>query len=339
MKKKSLKNISLLFKLILFISVLPITPVFSQLRKSNKVNEVKGATKAFLLYNSIMYNRNYLLKGYHQNKNILNSKFILFEAKYRNAAENSKEDLKKYFKDFKEAELLSTMYNFLDSHYKVNIVDESMVDNYIKLVDDLITGQSNNKDLIYLLHYKYKDNPVSEMIDGYTYDFYTKDHPKAKGTNWKIKLPITWFSEEGERPNIIQKFTNQYGNGDVSIFLSVKELGLPKSYKFTKKDYDEMNSLEYAKSIVPHGDKFISHKKITIENIPASFVEYETKMERMEDTIYVYQRMYYFLYNNKFYSLSCLIGNNNKDKIYHDLLLNKDIFYKVANSIVLLDKY
>ena len=33
-----------------------------------------------------------------------------------------------------------------------------------------------------------------------------KDHPKAKGVNMKIKVPIGWEVKDGDRPNIVKKF-------------------------------------------------------------------------------------------------------------------------------------
>lgn len=49
--------------------------------------------------------------------------------------------------------------------------------------------------------------------------FDTKNHPKAKGVWATVRYPIGWQSKEGERPNIVQKFTGDYNGMYVVLML------------------------------------------------------------------------------------------------------------------------
>jgi hypothetical protein len=55
--------------------------------------------------------------------------------------------------------------------------------------------------------------PVREFIDGGRTTFSTNDHPKTKGVNFTIAYPNSWAAAEGDRPNIVQKFTSEAGRG------------------------------------------------------------------------------------------------------------------------------
>ena len=45
------------------------------------------------------------------------------------------------------------------------------------------------------------------------HEYSTQGHPKAKGLTVTLKYPTGWQRAEGERPNVVQKFSEQRSDG------------------------------------------------------------------------------------------------------------------------------
>lgn len=60
------------------------------------------------------------------------------------------------------------------------------------------------------------------MTDRKTVPYTSEGNPKAKGVNFSLSAPISWRQNEGDRPNIVQKWASQNGSGDMCMSVMVK---------------------------------------------------------------------------------------------------------------------
>ena len=144
---------------------------------------------------------------------------------------------------------------------------------------------------------------------------------------------------EGVRPNIIQLFNSENGDGLEVITLMVKDLGLPKGYKPSQKEISELFSEKGIRNMVPSGSKFISSKKITLDNFVGGMLEVEQLIERVDLLMKLRIIQYSFYKSNKLYMLQCgIVGEQNEDL---SIRLKKflPLFGHIANSIVENEQY
>lgn len=291
------------------------------------------------------------LIGQEYSLNLIKKEFPQFEMSILKAqmAFNStfgkvKEGMKKYldeylgkneFKEYDEKSI-AEMQKLLDNQTFTEII----ATNFIEEVENRAKGKIASTVLETLLSFQFYDRPQDELTSGFTTTFKTKGHLKSKNTDWQIKVPKSWKADEAERPNIIQKFTSDYGSGNQSIMLIVKEMPLPKGYKITKEELSDFFTENEMKDMVPEGGKFISFTKMTLDNNIGGMIEYEQIMERLDFKIKIRMIQFMFVRGNKMYMLQCSVGSEKADT---DLSLEMKKYlplYKlVANTIVVNDQY
>lgn len=217
---------------------------------------------------------------------------------------------------------------------------EEIAINFVSEVESRAKGNIASPVLETLLYFQYSTRPHQELLDGFTRIFKTKGHPKSKNTDWQIEVPISWRVSEGDRPNIIQKFTADFGDSFHSIMLMVKEMVLPKGYKFSTKELNELFTEKQAKEMVPEGGQFISFTKMTLDNNIGGMLEIEQSVSRLDITMKFRMVQFMFVRNNKMYILQGAVGS---EKTTTNLALEMKKYlplYKlVANSIVVNDQY
>lgn len=191
-----------------------------------------------------------------------------------------------------------------------------------------------------LLWYKYLNEPEREFIDGYTRVFRTQGHIKSKGTDWQIKVPLSWKQSEGDRPNIIQKFTSDFGNGEQMITLIVKQLDLPKNYKPSKKEVLEMFSEQEIREFIDSQSRYISYQRMKFDSIDGAALEFEAERSRMDLKIKMREISFIFYYDCKMFFLSCMTASSDVNKdLSQDMKLFSSLYRLVANSVVVNDQY
>lgn len=217
---------------------------------------------------------------------------------------------------------------------------EESVDKFIKDVEERSIGKIYSPVLETLLSMQYTNRPHEEFLSGFTQTFKTKGHPKAKNTDWQIKIPRSWKGTEGERPNIIQKFTSDYGDGDQSIMLMVQELDGYEDIVITREDLEEFFSYNNMIEIIPEGAKQIAYKKITIDNNIGGALEYEFVRERLDIKVKIRVIQYLFINKGQLYIIQGMIGSTDINKDFNtDMKKHLPLFSLVANSIVVHSQY
>ncbi len=159
-----------------------------------------------------------------------------------------------------------------------------------------------------------------------------KDHPKAKGVNMKLKVPIGWQVGEGDRPNVVKKFIKD-GNvfmmmvKDNVTFFSRKEIReLFKDEKFTSDLALEFGSVLQSPQLI---DKSV----VTIDNYPALSFKIRGNVERSGLRFSVIMKCWMFLYEDKVVSLqSAGIGKTNFN-------LLEILYSSITNSVIFPEQY
>ena len=257
---------------------------------------------------------------------------------------NAKEGMKSYLKEIlSESEFRSYEEMVIAEMRKllnVQVFTEEYAANFISEVESRGKGNVATPVLETLLSFQYFNEPQQEFLDGFTKIFKTKGHIKSKNTDWQIKVPISWRPAEGDRPNIIQKFVDDFGDGKRSIMLMVKEMALPENYKYSKQELNDLFSEKKVKDMVPKGAKFIAFSKMTLDNNIGGMLQIEQNVSRLDLTIKIRMVQFMFIRSNKMYILQCTVRSENTDS---DLTLEMNkylqLYRLIANSIVVNDQY
>lgn len=180
---------------------------------------------------------------------------------------------------------------------------------------------------------------TKEFLDGKAIKYSIKGHPKSKGASFTIKYPASWEAEEGERPNIVQKFVSDNGKGFEMAMIITKSI--PPDEPFTQADVQEIFSPEGLKQMVPDGGKFLSAKSTKIENEPAGIVEYSMRNERAGMKVEARTLMLFFLQKRTLVSVQFWVwpspySSDSIAKRYESFRL---LFVSMMNSIVFDDKW
>jgi hypothetical protein len=210
---------------------------------------------------------------------------------------------------------------------------------FLKVVESRINGSIPSPYLETLLAFNYKDSPANEYIFGFTNEFSTLGHPKAKNTDWKINVPISWKKEEGSRPNVIQKFSSDMGFGGELVLLMVKNLEMPQT-GFTKSDIEAMYTEESFRQTLPEDAQFVSFSKITIDNIPGGVIEMDQVYKSPDFPRKLRLKQYSFIYKNKTYVIQCSVSSKNLEEDLSSKMSEFSfLFNMMVNSVVVNDQY
>lgn len=161
-------------------------------------------------------------------------------------------------------------------------------------------------------------------------------HPKAKGIAIAVKYPSDWDVKEGERPNIVKKFTKNYS--DSIGMLMVQVLNVPAEARsevknFTTKDWREVMS---------EMGTVISVSKTKLEMEDAFVADISIKMERMGVSPYQRHKIVSIFYKEKWIWLWCgAVGNPSMSasQIEAKFQTIQPQCAQFFNSFVLLDRY
>lgn len=210
-------------------------------------------------------------------------------------------------------------------------------ENFILEVQNRSKGNITTPVLETLLSFQYKDRPELELSTGSFYTFKTKGHSKSKNTDWQVNIPKSWNQKEGIRPNIIKKFTSEYGDGLETVTLMVKDL--PKNYEPSQKELLDFFPENGLKKTVPTGAKFISGKRVTLDNNIGGMLEIEQKMERVDISLKLRILQFSFYKKSKMYILQCGVGGKEDEDLNNRLQKFLPLYRLIANSLVVNDQY
>jgi hypothetical protein len=188
---------------------------------------------------------------------------------------------------------------------------------------------------------RYAQRPAQEFLDGWKCTFHMKDHPKSKGANLSFSYPASWVSDEGEHPNIVQKFVSKGRHGSEMVAIITKELPLPAGTAITETDKEDFFSPEALRDIAPGNATFLGAQSTTIDGEPAGIIEYTMAGERLG--LKFVQRVWAvtLLCGDTLVQVQFGVGGpvGSETDIEQRMALFKPLFWHMANCIVLPDKW
>ncbi len=191
--------------------------------------------------------------------------------------------------------------------------------------------------------YYYKGNSLAKKVSVKSNEFSTfnielgeyvsiKDHPKAKEVNLKLKVPVGWDVKEGDRPNIVKKFTNE---GNTYLILIKNNVTF-----FSRKQIREaLQEDNFVKEFVQEASSFLKNPQVidqsvvTIDTYPTVQFKVKGKMERSGLTFPIIMKCWVVFYEDKIISLQAM-GIDNSEFRALELL-----YTLITNSVIFPEQY
>lgn len=234
---------------------------------------------------------------------------------------------------------MSNMKTQLETTLSSQPLNRELAVNFIAEVESRAKGNIPSPILETILTYQFKENPIREVLSGYSKIYRTKDHPKAKGTDFQIRYPTSWRKGEGERPNIIQKFISENGRGLEIILLMVKSI--PREYQLTKKEFAGFFSDKELRGIAPNGARVISTKPIILDGQKGGMIIFDQTMQRLDVSLMVRSLYYITVHNNNMIFIQCMVSTPQGKESEMQERYNRiePLFNWVGNSFILQEQY
>jgi hypothetical protein len=184
-------------------------------------------------------------------------------------------------------------------------------------------------------------DPAREFLSGNRSTFSTQNHPKSKGVHFTIAYPSSWAAEEGERPNIVQKFVSNSGRGLEMALIITIALPLPPGTTVAEADLKEFFTPAAMRDMVPLGAHFLNAAQTKIEGLPAGMLEYSMRQERAGMAVDMQIITYIFVHGSTMVQLQCAVSQvtGSQGDILGRMARFKPLFTLMANSIVMPDRW
>lgn len=171
--------------------------------------------------------------------------------------------------------------------------------------------------------------------------FDTKNHPKAKGVWATIKYPAGWEVKEGERPNIVQKFSGDYNDVFVVLSLQILNAGGP-----VEKECSDTGINEFAETFSDKASNqlVVNVRKSKHEEKPAFLYEMQTTIERAGMSMQSVHKVMTVCYKNTLISAWCSpskidMQTKSISSSQRELNAVNPLCFQFFNSLVLMDRY
>lgn len=222
-------------------------------------------------------------------------------------------------------------------------ISEATAIAFLKRIHERAKGDIETpvKETLLAFNPDFEKSPGLEFTRGFTRTYSTLDHAKAKGVHLEIKVPMSWISREGNRPNIVQFFNGKYGREDPAMVIGIYNFTPPKGVRATQKDLESLFLGNNLNRFVPDGAKLIESKTITLEGQKGGMWVYETVGERLDLKFVLRTMNFSTFYNGKLISIEFSVGGPMEDREVWTARFekNRTLFMLVANSLVIMNKY
>jgi len=179
-------------------------------------------------------------------------------------------------------------------------------------------------------------NPAQDFLNGYTSKFECNGYSKCRGLKFSIKYPQSWKSEEGNRPHIVRKFSNDDMNVQTMLIVTDLEYVLPKE------EIDNFFSIESAKEMIPEGGHYIKSSSTVIDGESALVIDYSIQREKLGAIISVRTRMYAIIYKSYLLQVQFSVVQDPLKPpvdINEKFNANELLFNCMINSLILVSKW
>jgi hypothetical protein len=167
--------------------------------------------------------------------------------------------------------------------------------------------------------------------------FSTAGHAKAKGVDLTIKYPADWKAEEGDRPNVVQKFVNPSSTALVMIGTKT----LPGETPSKEEVAELLADRESVVQMVSPNSKVLDFKFTKLEGEPAAIVESLDSRERAGIQVNSQVVCLIFFRGNTMVLVHGMVGGPNSDSatVSKNFESHRGLFTLMFSSIVFNDKW
>ncbi len=220
------------------------------------------------------------------------------------------------------------------------LVEENAI-QFIEEVENRANGGISNSTILEtLLGFQYVNRPHDEYLNGFTQTFSTKNHPKGRNSDCSIRVPISWRAAEGNRPHIVQKFINDYGDGLKLIMLWINDIPVEANQTVTEDDINDIFSDSGIVSLIPPDATLISFVKINLDGQTGAMIEFEQVGNSLDVTSKIRMIQFTTIYDNICYSITGSVYSiDPKADLSNEMKKYLPLFKLVANSLVFNNKY
>lgn len=276
----------------------------------------------------------------------INSALVHFNTYFGNVEMNIENHIIDFFGEKIARNILEQT---VDSIYKISTqypYNHETAQELINIIHKRAKGDIQDPYLGIMLHYQYLNRPEDEIANGFYTTYSTLNHPKAKGTDWQMKIPKSWKAVEAERPNIIQKFISENGSGYSYAMMMTKnfDIGLAENYteeeiEIIIKEYIKTD--DFFKIITEDGSEIFSKKECKIDGIDGVMLDVGFHRQKLDQHLYTRTLIFSFIHKNMLYMI--LFKNDgdaeSKSSVDEYALKYKNLYLKMANSIVVSGQY
>lgn len=191
--------------------------------------------------------------------------------------------------------------------------------------------------------YYYKGNSLIKKVSVKSNEFSTfnfelgeylsiKDHIKSKDVNLKLKVPQGWEVKEGDRPNIVKKFTKEGNTYLILIKDNVTFFSRSESEELLSDDSFVNEFVEETSSFMKNPE-VLDKSVVTIDTYLSVTFKVRGKMERSGITIPIIMRCWVVFYEDKIVFLQSMGIDNAEFRALEQL------YFLITNSVIFPDQY
>lgn len=232
--------------------------------------------------------------------------------------------------------------------YQYDVPDYWEAPSNIKeeLISNLKTAGAAKNYFLYDIDvdfYYFKENSLIKKVSVKSNEFSTynfelgeylsiKDHIKSKDVNLKLKVPQGWEVKEGDRPNIVKKFTKDGNTYLILIKDNMTFFSRSESKELLSDESFVNEFVEESSSFMKNSD-VIDKSVVTIDTYPSVTFKLRGKMERLGITIPMIMRCWVVFYEDKIVFLQSMGIDNAEFKALEQL------YFLITNSVIFPDQY
>ncbi len=280
----------------------------------------------------------------------LKPQVVIARSKFSSAFGSSLENLESKMQSRLGKKTWDTLKNNIFNALKQNLeftFTKEQSKLFIDEVKQRASGTINSpiRETLLLFNPDYLEYPEKEFFDGFVETYSSTGNTKAKGLDFTIKYPMSWIAKEGNRPNIVQKFSSVHRMGHTELMILIKNIPefsrLNPSREDLTKMVNEIASEGDFKDFLPNGSILIASEKIVLETLPGIWLNYKYRAQRGRHSVEFEAISYMLFYKDK--SISIQIASNpsiNNEEMNHENLEKNVILLELmVNSFVLHDLY
>lgn len=277
----------------------------------------------------------------------LQNQVLLAKLEFTSAFPNFETNAKKSFASWgaKEADIenmVKTWRDALGPMVEREPIDLETSKSFLEDVRKRAKGFDVPEDVLqYLLATSFMDRPEAEMTRGWRQEYSSKNHPKAKGVTVLLKTPMSYKRLEGERPNIVAKWTSEGGNGLEMLMLMVLASDERAPTRKEIEDDIKRGAKGDLRQSFGEAGTVLNMRAFSQEMAAGVISDMQSNLERAGIEFTMRRRQFLIFLPGRSVSLECQVGAKRQDAGQLEGRFNRiaDLCRQVANSMVLPQQY